>query len=1025
MSNKLIAMAMVMFLSLLSVQLVWAQDITITGVVTEAVNGMPLPGANVVLKGTNNGASTDFDGNYTISNIPEDGILVFSIIGYATREIPVNGRTDIDVTLEESTEQLGEVVVTALGINKERRKLAYAVTEVGSEDLTQAREVNVANSLSGRVAGLVVKGTNSGPGGTAKVTLRGLPSISGTGSPLYVIDGIPMDNTQRGSAGQWGGGDNGDGIGNINPDDIEKMTVLKGQSASALYGSRASNGVILITTKKGSKQDDWSLNYTMNAMMEDAVDFTDFQKQYGQGVEGFRPTTAAEALGTTRFAWGERLDGGSVIGYDGEQYSYAPTQNDYLSFYRTGSNITNSISVSKGMESGSFRLSLSNLTSNSIVPNSDIQRNTVTLNVDQNITDKLNISAMVNYIDQRSDNIPFLSDGPRNPNNFLFLAPNVDHSIFAPGYDPETGAETIFSDDNFVTNPYFITERGINDQDRRRTISMLSAKYNFTSRIYAMLRVGNDISNDKFFSVEPTGLGYTRNLEGALNRRGQSERSELNVDGIFGATVDLTEDIELDALAGANLRKNKFESVSLNGAQFVIPFLYSPTNLRTFNREYLFNEREVHSAYYSVGFGYKDFLTLTTTGRYDVYSTLSSPQMSDNSLFSPSITGAFIFSEFLNMESLSFGKLRASYAVTSGEPAEAYQNQFYYSSGNTYSGAPTGESPLALPNIDLRPFTTSEMEFGMELNFFSNRLTFDIAYFDKKTHDEIIATNLSIASGFNSGWVATGSTRNKGLEVLISGMPVRNENFSWRSSFNLSAVQNKVLNTDENGNPITLGQNRATLGDAVTAYVEGEAGPQIMAYDYAYDESGNIMVDDAGLPVRGDLKTWGTVLPTLYGGWNNEFRYKNFNLSFLIDYNYGNKVLSATEYYSHYRGLHKNTLTGRETGITTNGVAAPAEEYYQALVQNVTRTSVVDGDFIKLRQLAIGYTFPDEMFEKISVLKGVNISLVARNLFFLMRKADNIDPEANFGSTINYTGIEGTSLPSTRSFGVNVNFKLN
>ncbi|MGS2741603.1 SusC/RagA family TonB-linked outer membrane protein [Sinomicrobium sp. M5D2P17] len=1018
-------LTVVLFLFLFSVQVARAQGITVTGTVISAQDGLPLPGANVVLKGTDNGTSTDFDGNYTLDNVPEDGVLVFSVMGYASQEIPVAGQTTIDVKLEESAEKLGEVVVTALGINKEKRKLAYSVTEVESEDLAVARETNVANSLSGRVAGLVVKGTNSGPGGTANITLRGLPSVSGTGSPLYVIDGIPMDNTQRGASGQWGGADMGDGIGNLNPDDIEKMTVLKGQSASALYGSRASNGVILITTKKGKKGDDWALNYTMNAMVEEAVDLTDFQNIYGQGTGGVRPTTASNAQGTNRFAWGERMDGGDVIGYDGQQYNYVPAKNSYLDFYRTGSNITNSVSVSKGTESGTFRLSMSNLTSKAIVPNSDLKRNTITLNVDQNITDKLNVSAMVNYIDQRTDNAPYLSDGPRNPNNFIFLAPNVDQTIFAPGYDPETGAETVFSDDNYVTNPYFITERGINDINRRRLISMLSAKYNFTSRIYAMLRVGNDVSNDKVFNVEPTGLAYTPDLEGALIARGQSERSELNVDGMFGATVDLTEDIELDALAGASLRKNKYESVILNGSQFVIPFLYSPTNLRTYNREYIFNEREVHSAYYSVGLGYKDFLTLTTTGRYDVYSTLSSPGGSDNNLFSPSVTGAFIFSDLLNTESLTFGKLRASYAVTSGEPTEAYQNRFYYTSGNTYSGVPTGESPLELPNTDLKPFSTSEVEFGLELSFFNNRLSFDVAYFDKKTKDEIIATNTSIASGFNSGWVGTGSTQNRGLEFLVSGTPIRSDNFSWRSSFNFTSVKNEVLQTDEDNNPINLGQNRATLGDAVTAYVVGKAGPQIMAYDYAYDDNGNIVVNESGLPVRGDLKTWGTVLPTFYGGWNNEFRYKNFTLSFLIDFNYGNKVLSATEYYSQYRGLHKNTLIGRENGITTNGVTASAENYYQALAQNVTRTSIVDGDFIKFRQLSIGYTLPDELFEKMPVLKGVDISLVARNLFFLMRKADNIDPEANFGSTIDYSGIEGTSLPSTRSFGVNINFKLN
>ncbi|WP_215225557.1 SusC/RagA family TonB-linked outer membrane protein [Echinicola shivajiensis] len=1015
--------SLMVFVMLLFSQTVLAQTKTISGTVTDAGDGTAIPGVNVFLKGTTNGTSTDLDGKYSLANVPEDGTLVFSFIGYVSQEVSAAGKSTINIDLAQDTEELGEVVVTALGISKEKEKLGYSVTEVGSESLNKARETNVANSLAGRVAGLVVKGTSSGPGGTAKITLRGLPSISGTGSPLYVINGVPMDNSQRGSAGQWGGSDNGDGIGNLSPDDIESMTVLKGQAASALYGTRASNGVIMITTKKGSKGDDWSLNYTLNYMAEKPIDFTDFQQVYGQGTGGIKPGSADEAKTTGRLAWGAMMDGSSVLGFDGNQYTYSPASENYIDFYRTGSNLTNTVSISKGFADGSFRFSYSNLNAKSIVPNSDVNRNTFNLNVDQNISDKINISAMINYIDQRSENIPFLSDGPKNPNNFLFLAPNIDHNIFAPGYDEATGAETVFSDDIYVTNPYFITNQGVNDLTRRRMISAISAKYSFTEKIYAMLRMGNDVSNDKVFGVDPYGLAYTANLQGGLSSRGQSERSELNVDAIFGAQVDLTQDIDLDAIIGASVRNNKYETVGVGGSRFVLPYLYSPFNVEAFSRSYDYDEREVHSGYYSLGFGYKDFLTLTTTGRYDVYSTLYPTD--DAGIFSPSVTAAFIFDRLLNIPAMDFGKLRASYAVTSGEPYEAYLTKFYYSSANAYNGVPAGSSPLTLPNQNLKPFTTDEIEIGLDVSFFKGRLAFDVAYFDKTTHDEIMNANLSITSGFNGYTVATGSTNNKGLEVLVTGVPIRNNDFSWTSSFNLTTLKNKVLSTDINNNPVNLGQNRATLGNAVTAYVVGESGPQIRAYDYAYDGNGNIMVDEAGLPIRGELKNWGTVLPTLYGGWNNEFNYKGVNLSFLIDYSYGNKVLSATEFYSHFRGLHKNTLVGREGGVTNDGVTASAEDYYRALVQNVTATSVVDGDYIKLRQFTLGYSLPSRIFANTPVLKGLDISFVARNLAILMRKADNIDPEASFGSNINYTGIEGTSLPSTRSFGFNLNFKLN
>lgn len=995
-----------------------AQDIAVTGTVTDDL-GTPLPGVNVVEKGTTNGTSTDFDGNYSIEVSSTTATLVFTSMGYSSKEVAVNGQTRVNAVLSEDAEMLGEVVVTALGITKEQRKVGYAVTSVEGENFTKAREVNVANSLAGRVAGVSIKGTSSGPGGTSKIFLRGLSSTSG-GSPLFVIDGVPLDNTQRGSAGQWGGADGGDGIGNINPDDIEKMTVLKGQSASALYGSRASNGVILITTKKGKKGADWEVSYNSNYTVEQGVDFTDFQEEYGQGTGGIKPATAPDARTTARSAWGAKLDGSQIVGFDGNQYTYDVAKNNYLDFYRTGSNFTNTVGVTKGFGEGSFRASGSYLDAKSIVPNSGVKRYNFSISADQNITDKLNVSATVSYIDEQTDNRPNLSDGPKNPNNFLFLAPNVDPTIYAPGYDPITGAETVFSDDIYVTNPYFIANQGINDYGRKRTISILSTKYSFTDKIYAMVRMGNDVANDTFFSVDPWGLAYTADLKGNLNNKGQSERSEFNLEGMLGGSFELNQDLELDALLGANLRKNKYETVGVGGSRFVLPYLYSPFNVVDIRRSYDYDEREVQSAYYSLDLSYKRYLTLSTTGRYDTYSTLPAE---NRDIFTPSVTGAFTFTDLLDSDKLSYGKFRASYAVTSGEPNSPYLTSVYYNSGNTFNGIPTGSSPTSLPN-KLKPFTISEYEFGLDVKFFQNRLAFDVSYFNKKTKNEIQNANYSISSGFSSGVIGNGSVQNKGLELLVTGVPIQNEDFSWTSSFNLTTLKNEVLKTDLDDNPINLGQNRGTLGNAVTSFVVGEAGPQIRAYDYEYDSSGNIVVDENGLPVRGEFKNFGSVLPNLYGGWNNEFNYKGFNLSFLIDYSFGNKVLSATEYYSTWRGLNKSTLVGRENGVTTNGITAPAEEYYKALAQNVTSTSVVDGDFIKLRQLVLGYSLPSELFQNTNVLKGVNISLVARNLAILMRKADNIDPENNFGSNVNYTGIEGTSLPSTRSIGLNVNFKL-
>ena len=607
-----------------------------------------------------------------------------------------------------------------------------------------------------------------------------------------------------------------------------------------------------------------------------------------------------------------------------------------------------------------------------------------------------------------------------NSNNFLFLAPNVDHTLFSPGFDPITGAETTFSDDIFVTNPYFIANQGVNSRNRKRTISFLSTKYDFTDKIYALVRLGNDVANEQNLSVEPWGTAYTRNLAGNLGAQEQNSRSEFNLEGILGGSFQLSEDFELDALAGANLRKNEFETVSVGGNEFVLPYLYSPFNVVDIRRGYDFDQREVQSAYYSMDFSYKRFLTLTTTGRYDTYSTL--PE-GNRSIFAPSVTGAFTFTEFVKSDVLTYGKFRASYAVTSGDANEAYIDRLYFNSGNTFNGIPSGSSPTRLPSA-LSPFTTEEFEIGLDMKFFNNRIGLDMAYFNKTSQNEILNTSFSITSGFGSGDLATGSIRNQGLEVLLSAVAVQTEDFSWNTSFNLTSLQNEVLKTDENDNPVLRGQNRATLGNARTAFVVGEAGPQILAFDYARDAGGNIQVDAEGIPLRGEFTEFGSIVPTLYGGWNNDFSYKGFNFSFLLDYNFGNEVLSATEFYSTFRGLNQNTLVGREGGITTNGINVPAERYYQELAQRITGTSVVSGDFIKLRQMILGYTFPSSIFDNNKVLKGITLSLIGRNLAILHRKAKNIDPENGFGSNVGFLGIEGTSLPAGRTFGLNVNFKI-
>jgi TonB-linked SusC/RagA family outer membrane protein len=999
-------------------------------------NGVPAPGVSVRVKGSTTGTITDSNGNFSL-NAPDNAVLIFSFLGYENQEVAVAGKSELSVKLAVSAKSLNEVVVTALGIKKDSKKLGYSVTTVGGGSLDKAKETNVAYSLEGRVAGLSISGTNGGPGSSARILLRGVTSAS-AGSPLFVINGVPMDNTQRGQSGEWGGADYGDGISNINPDDIETMTVLKGQSASALYGTRAVNGVILITTKTGKKNSGFGVEYNTNYQMDKVYDNTDFQTQYGQGNGGVKPTNANDALNSTRFAWGSKLDGSQAIQFDGKQYAYSKTSDDYTKFYRTGNTFTNTVALTGGNETGAFRLSLSDLNNHAITPNSGLDRKTFNFNGSQTVMKNLDINLVANYILDNSKNRSGLSDGPGNPNNVQFLAPNIAQSLTKPGVDAN-GNELLWTDDTYATNPYFAAYNFVTNTKRERLISSISARYAITPWAYAQGRIGYDKINDNRLNITPTGTAYLSNSNGSMQTQ-VSSTTEFNADVLFGAKHDIVKNLlNLDLSVGGNIRKNNAVGTYINANNLIIPYFYDLSNGTTRDSGNIdggVSSLQVNSAYYTADFAIKDFLVLSTNGRYDSYSSISSSV--GRGIFTPSVSGSFIFSDLFHIDGLDFGKLRASYAKTSNS-APTYANQVYYSLANTINGvnyitgatAPVKAGTFSdqLPNVLLKPFTLGEFEIGTEMKFFNDRFGLDVAYFVKKTKNEIINSGIDVSTGYAHAYVATASNRNKGIEVELHGTPLKMSSFSWNTSFNFTYVKNKVLSTDATNQNIPLGTYRPL--NAATAFVVGMDGPQILAYDYKRDATGAIVYKD-GVPQQGAYKPYGSVVPKFYGGFNNDFNYKNFNLSFLIDYRYGNKVLSATSYYSIYRGLSKITLPGREGGIVgagvdattgaTNTTNATAEAYYQALAK-VSSVNVLDGSFIKLRQVSLGYSIPKTMIAN-TPFNSITFSLVARNLWTIMKRSDNIDPESNFAPGINYTGIEGTSVPAVRTYGFNLNFKF-
>lgn len=988
--------------------------------------GEPLPGATIKVKGSTAGTPSDLDGAFSFE-APDRSTLLISYVGYQTQEIKIAGSSPCNIKLSASN-VLNEIVVTALGIQKEEKKLGYSVSTISGDLFDKAKETNIAYSLEGQVAGLSINGVNGGPGSSARILLRGVTSF-GASSPLFIINGVPIDNTQRGSANEWGGADFGDGISNINPDDVESLTVLKGQSASALYGARAANGVILITTKSGKKNSGFGVEFNTNSQIDKAVNTLDFQTIYGQGENGERPVNIQSAISTGNLGWGEKLDGRPTIQFDGKYYPYSAVTDNISKFYRTGYTNTNTVAFSSGGETGNFRLSLSNLGNKAIVRNSGLARKTVNLTANQNITDKLNINVVANYISESSNLKPNLSDGPMNPNNIEYLAANQDQAALSPGLDA-SGSELRWGNDPYVTNPYFVVNDFVNNVSRERLISSLLAKYTFTNWLYVQARLGDDVLHDDRLTVTPTGTAYSPAGAGGIDEQSNTKRSELNMDVLLGVKHDIIKDLlNFDITVGANIRKNQYEYTKLSGSPFILPHFYSISNVSTRSSTYAFKSNETHSAYYTADFSIKNYLTLNTTGRYDAYSTLPA---SNRGIFTPSVSASMLFSEFLHIPALDQGKLRLSYAQTSGEPADVYITEQYYTLNNTINGVLAGGFSDSLPNLFLKPYTLTETEIGTDLKFFNGRLGVDVAYFHRKTRNEIIKGDLDISTGYARRFIGTGSTQNNGIEVQVNGVPVKTANFSWAPSFNFTYVQNKILQTDGTAasSNISFGTYRPL--NASTALVKGLPGPQIMANDYLRNSSGQIIFNANGLPLAGPRVPMGSAVPKIYGGLNNTFTYKKINLSFLIDYRYGNKILSATNYNSIYRGLNKLTLVGREGGVIGEGVtqtgakntvSVPAEIYYQALAQNISALNVLDGSFIKLRQVVLGYNFSKGFLIR-SPFDGITVSLVARNLWTIMKHSDNIDPESGFSPDIKYAGIEGASLPSTHTYGININFKL-
>ncbi|WP_209400090.1 SusC/RagA family TonB-linked outer membrane protein [Pseudozobellia sp. WGM2] len=1028
----------------------------ISGIVSDS-EGMPLPGVSVVEKGTTNGTATDFDGKYSITTQGANAVLLFSSLGFASKEIPVGQSTELNVQLAEDSEALEEVVVTALGIKQETRKLGYSVAKVDAEDVNVNRSSNFMNSLQGKVAGVNVSALGTGPGGSSKVRIRGQSSISGTNNPLIVVNGVPIDNTSFGTnIGSSGGSselgtsdggvysDGGDGFSSINPDDIESMTILKGATGAALYGSRAKDGVIMITTKTRGTGQGIGVTYNLSIADHTPLDFTDYQYQYGQGENGVRPTSANPTSG--QWSFGERFQPGMTqVLFDGIEVPYEPVYDRIKDFYRHGLDITNSIGLSGNSEKGGYNLSISNLESKGITPNNEFQRINVGLGASYILSNKLSFTTNINYSNEKNTNPPNVGQQDNTIPVALFnMANSMPLDLLNENKFDEDGNEFVYSRFRNRTNPYFTLSEQFNNIERDRIFGNASLKYNFLPWLFGQVRAGQDYwSRDQDYNGFPTGQASRPPApEGFVNGTYTQEVRrfrETNVDFLLSASKEFGEDFGLGVNFGGNKLKRTSKLNRVNVTDFVIRDLYTVQNGRVKDPIYNLSERLVNSLYGSVDLSFKDTYYLSGTMRNDWFSTLA-PE--NRSILYPSVSASYVFSNTIGESNwLTFGKLRAAYAeVGSDTDVPPYSDALFYSiNTNLFSNSEGQLQPVAapntntLPNPDLKPMRVKETEIGLDLRMFDSRVNLDLSVYRKSTFDQIIPAQISNSSGFVSTLINSGESRSDGVEALLSLVPVRTEDFQWDLTLNTSYNKTKVISllSDTAGESIVVGTHAF---NGFLYQVVGEEIGQLAGFGYKFDDQGRQIFADDGRPLRSDdIVFFGSALPKWVGGITNSFKYKNFNASFLIDFKLGGKMISGTNFNATRHGLHKMTLEGREGGVVgdgvnqageTNTVATPAQTYWEVVrSQQLIEPIVYDSGYWKFRQLNIGYDFGDLLSDN-SFFSGVTMSLFANNVFIIKKWVPNIDPDSFGYSSDNVSGLESTGVPTTRSIGLNLNCKF-
>lgn len=1045
-----------LFLLFVACSSLLAQDRSLSGTVKDNASGEALVGVNVVALQTGGqtlGTITDIEGKFALK-VPQ-GVkeLTFSYVGYQSLTLPIGDQSVMEVGMQLDVRALDEIVVTAFGVEKQEKALAYAVTEVSGRSFVQAREANPVNSLAGKIAGVQVTRPSSGVGGSSRVTIRGVRSLTGNNQPLYVVDNIPVDNQNIDAAGRWGGIDYGDGTGDLNPDDIESMSVLKGPNAAALYGARAANGVILITTKKGQKNNGIGIEYNGNATFDNALVLPAVQNEYGAGRGGKILTNITDVLSLSSqnsgTSWGAKMQGQSALSWDGTNKAYSAQPDNIKNFYQTGSTFTNSLALSGANDKAHFRLSYTNLTNKGIIPTSTFDRNMLTLRGGVNLTDKLTMDAKVSYIKTNAYNRPNLADIMDNPANSLMWMPRNTSISDLENYKDQNGAMRFYSSETFLLNPYWAVNENINQDEKNRLLGFVSLKYQITDWLSAEGRYGKDwYSSDRYTQVAK-GTRYRPN--GMLTQNNYTV-NENNAYFMLNANKQINADLKIGGMLGAWYTRNDYKQVGYSGFNLSVPNLYTIQNAVDRTPNYNVVQKEMQSVFAQANFDYKNTFFLDLTARNDWSSTLPT---NANSFFYPSVSGSYVFSETLQLPEniLTFGKIRASWASV-GNDTDPYRLAPTYSLAwsGTHLGQPLGtvgsmayqDYPnYAVPLANMKPEQTTGIEIGLDLRFLNDRVGLDVAYYQTSTKNQILPTTISATSGFLAATINAGEMENTGFEIMLRATPVKLANgFQWDVNFNFARNRNKVislLGKDESGKErleqLQLGADRAVFVQARPGNPYGD----LAGIGYKKDANGNRIFGANGMPIPSEgVQVLGNVMPNWIGGITNTFTYKDFAFTAVIDIRNGGKIFSQSARYMHLNGNHENTLQGREAfyagsggfvgagvseGGATNTVAVDPEKYWKSVYDNnIIEDFIYDASFIKLREINLTYTLPTTWLSK-TPIKGATFAFVGRNLMFFQNGVKGFDPEANYNAG-NGQGIESGSIPTFRSWGFNLNLKF-